>query len=121
MDVGCAVVVADLLPFSAPSVSLNSLSLLSALFALQSGIIELLRLEKALKIIKSDCNLSILHSLLTTLRSMMSLSTTSKPFLMVLDDTSRDGDSTTSLGSVFRCLTTLSVQLFFLIFSLNLP
>jgi len=53
VDVGCAVVVADLLPSSPPSVSLNSLSLLSALFALQSGIIELLRLEKAL-----DCRLS---------------------------------------------------------------
>ena len=60
MDVGCAVVVADLLPFSAPSVSLNSLSLLSSVFPLQSGIIELLRLEKALKIIESNHNLTVL-------------------------------------------------------------
>uniref|UniRef100_A0A8V0XGV5 EH domain-containing protein n=1 Tax=Gallus gallus TaxID=9031 RepID=A0A8V0XGV5_CHICK len=35
--------------------------------------------------------------------------------------TSRDGDSTTSLGSLFQCLTTLSVKKFFLIFKLNLP
>ncbi|KAK4831181.1 LOW QUALITY PROTEIN: hypothetical protein QYF61_015913 [Mycteria americana] len=33
----------------------------------------------------------------------------------------RDGDSTTSLGSLFQCLTTLSVKKFFLISSLNLP
>ena len=36
-------------------------------------------------------------------------------------NTSRDGDSTTSLGSLFQCLTTLSVKKFFLIYSLNLP
>ena len=36
----------------------------------------------------------------------MSLSTTSKRFL----NTSRDGDSTTSLGSLSQCLTTLSVK-----------
>ena len=47
----------------------------------------------------------------------MSLSTTSKRFL----NTSRDGDSTTSLGSPFQCLTTLPVKKFFLISSLNLP
>jgi len=34
----------------------------------------------------------------------MSLSTTSKWFL----NTSRDGDSTTSLGGLFQCLTALS-------------
>jgi len=33
----------------------------------------------------------------------------------------QDGDSTTSLGSLFQCLTTFSVKKFFLIFSLNLP
>jgi len=40
----------------------------------------------------------------------MSLSTTSKRFL----NTSRDGDSTTFLGSPFQCLTTLSVKKLFL-------
>jgi len=35
--------------------------------------------------------------------------------------TSRDGDSTTSLGSLFQCFTTLSVKKFFLISNLNLP
>ena len=47
----------------------------------------------------------------------MFLSTTSKRFL----NTSRDGDSTTSLGILFQCLTTLSVKKFFLISNLNLP
>ena len=46
----------------------------------------------------------------------MSLSTTSKWFL----NTSMDGDSTTSLGSLFQCLTTLSVKKCFLISNLNL-
>jgi len=31
-----------------------------------------------------------------------------------------DGDSTTSMGSLFQCLTTLSVKKFFLISNLNL-
>ncbi|KAK4829075.1 hypothetical protein QYF61_002019, partial [Mycteria americana] len=47
----------------------------------------------------------------------MSLSTTSTHLL----NTSRDGDSTTSLGSLLQCLTTLSVKTFFLISNLNLP
>ena len=47
----------------------------------------------------------------------MSLSTTSRWFL----NTFRDGDSTTYLGSLFQCLTTLSVKKFFLISNLNLP
>ena len=47
----------------------------------------------------------------------MSLSTTSKWFL----NTSRDGDSTTSLRSLFQCLTTLSVKEFFLTSNLKLP
>jgi len=47
----------------------------------------------------------------------MSLSTTSKRFL----NTSRDGDSTTPLGSLFQCLTTLSVRKCFLISNLNSP
>ena len=36
-------------------------------------------------------------------------------------NTSRDGDSTTSLGSSLQCLTTLSVNKFFLTSNLNLP
>ena len=47
----------------------------------------------------------------------MSLSTTSKWFL----NTFRDGDSTTSVGSPFQCLTTLAVKKCFLISNLNLP
>ncbi|KAK4832220.1 hypothetical protein QYF61_021067, partial [Mycteria americana] len=47
----------------------------------------------------------------------MSLSTTSTRLL----NTSRDGNSTTSLGSLFQCLTTLSVNKFFLISNLNPP
>jgi len=47
----------------------------------------------------------------------MSLSTASKQFL----NASRDGYSTTSLGSLFQCLTTLSVKKCFLISNLNLP
>ena len=34
---------------------------------------------------------------------------------------SRDSDTTTSMVSLFQCLTTLSEKTFFLIFSLNLP
>jgi len=47
----------------------------------------------------------------------MSLSTRPTCYL----NTSRDGDSTTSLGSLFQCLTTLSVKKFFLISNLKLP
>ena len=47
----------------------------------------------------------------------MSPSTTSKHSL----NTSRDGDSTTSLGSPFQCLTTLLEKRLFLILNLNLP
>ncbi|KAK4828289.1 hypothetical protein QYF61_024954 [Mycteria americana] len=47
----------------------------------------------------------------------MSLSTMSTRPL----NTSRDGDSTTSLGSLFQCLTTLLVKKFFLISNLNFP
>ena len=36
-------------------------------------------------------------------------------------NTSRIGDSTTSLGSPFQCLTTLSEKKYFLTSSLNLP
>ena len=47
----------------------------------------------------------------------MFLSTKSKCFL----NTSRDGDSTASLGSPFQHLTTLSEKKFFLTFNLNFP
>jgi len=36
-------------------------------------------------------------------------------------NTSRDGDSTISLGSLLQRLTTLSVKKIFLIYNLNLP
>ena len=48
---------------------------------------------------------------------MSHLSVTSTHLL----NTSRDGDSTTSLGSLFQCLITLSVKKFFLISNLNFP
>jgi len=47
----------------------------------------------------------------------MFLSATSAHLL----NTSRDSDSTTALGSLFQCLTTLSVKKFFLTSNLNLP
>ena len=47
----------------------------------------------------------------------MFLNITSTCFL----NTSRDGDSSTSLGSPFQCLTTLSKKDFFLISNLNFP
>jgi len=46
----------------------------------------------------------------------MSLSTASKQLL----NTFRDGDSTTSLGSLCHCLTTLDEKKFFLIHNPNL-
>lgn len=36
-------------------------------------------------------------------------------------NTTRDGDSNTSLGRPFHCLITLSIKKFFLMFNLNLP
>jgi len=74
---------------------------------LGSRIIESLRLEKTSKIIKSNC-----QPITTVSRSVMSTC-----FL----NTSRDSDSTTSLGSLFQCFTSLSVKNFFLICNLNLP
>jgi len=65
------------------------------------GIIESLRLEKTSKISKPN------HHPNTT----MTTEPCSKvPRLHVFLNTSSDGDSTTSLGSLFQCLTTLSVQ-----------
>ena len=49
----------------------------------------------------------------------MSLGTTSRHMCVL--HTSRDGDSTTSLGSPFQCLITLLEKKFFLISNWNLP
>ncbi|KAK4832969.1 hypothetical protein QYF61_026795 [Mycteria americana] len=50
-----------------------------------------------------------------------SFGTWNKPYRGSLSSKqARDGDSTTSLGSLFQCLTTLSVKKFFLISNLNL-
>jgi len=70
-------------------------------------IIELFRLEKTSKIIKSNRHPN------TTMPA--------KLYLHFFLKTSRDGDSTTSLGSLFQCLSTLQVKKFFLISNLNLP
>ncbi|KAK4828859.1 hypothetical protein QYF61_000987 [Mycteria americana] len=76
-------------------------------------ITESYRLEKTFKIIESNHKPNTAKNHHYT----MSLSTSSKRPL----NTSRDGDSTTSLGSLFQCLITLSVKKNFLISSLNLP
>ena len=47
----------------------------------------------------------------------MFLNTTSKHYF----NTNRVGDSTTTLGSPFQCLTTLLEKQYFLTYSLNLP
>ncbi|KAK4830710.1 hypothetical protein QYF61_012970 [Mycteria americana] len=75
-------------------------------------IIESFRLEKTFKIMKSNRTLTLPSPPLS-----LFLGTTSTYLL----NTSRDGDSTTSLGSLFQCLITLSVKKFSLISSLNLP
>ena len=73
-------------------------------------IIASLRLEKTFKIMESNCKPNTAKS-------------TTKPCLSAackcLLNTSKDGDSTTSLGSLFQCLTTLSVKKFLLIPNLN--
>jgi len=43
------------------------------------------------------------------------------PSNLALNFVSRDGVSATSLGNLVRCVTTLVVKNFFLIYSLNLP
>jgi len=69
-------------------------------------------LEKTSKIMKSN------HPPNTTMPTKpYSESATSTCFL----NTSGDGDSATSLDSLFQCLTTPSVKKFFLISNLNLP
>ncbi|KAK4815219.1 hypothetical protein QYF61_022866 [Mycteria americana] len=70
-------------------------------------ITESYRLEKTFKIIESNHKPNTAKNHHYT----MSLSTSSKRPL----NTSRDGDSTTSLGSLFQCLITLSVKKNFLI------
>ena len=84
-----------------------------ALFKLNYGrSIESLRLEKSSKIIKFKRQPSTTMSAKPYPRV---------PYLHFFFNTSRDGDSTTSLGSLFQCFTTLSVKKFFLISNLNLP
>ena len=75
-------------------------------------IIESLRLEKTSKIITSH------HQPITT---MPAKPLPEVPHPQVFLNTSRDGDFTTSPGSPFQCLATLSVKKFFLISNLNLP
>jgi len=75
-------------------------------------IIESLWLEKISKIMKSN------HQPNTT---MPTKQCPEVPYLHVFLNTSRDGDSTTSPGSLFQCLTALSVKNFFLISDLHLP
>lgn len=70
-------------------------------------------LEETFKIIRSN------HQSSTTLITpqLYTLSTTSRYFLNAF----RDNDSTTSLGNLFQCLTTLSTKINFLISNLNCP
>ena len=72
---------------------------------------KLLRLEKTTKIIYSR------HQPMTPYPLTMPLSATSTQLL----NTSRDSDSTTSLGSLCQCTTTLSEKKCFLISNLKLP
>jgi len=73
---------------------------------------ESLRLEKTSKIIKSN------HPPNNT----MPTKPRPKPpcHIYMFFERLQDGDSTTSLGSLFQCLTTLSVKKFFPIPNLNL-
>lgn len=73
---------------------------------LKYKVTESTRLEKIIKIIKSD------HQFITT----TSKSTSSALSLNAL----RDVDSTTSLSSLFQCLTNLGEKKFLLISNLNL-
>jgi len=76
-------------------------------------IIESFRLEETLKIIKTN------HQPNTVKFHHYTISLSSAS--ICLSNTSRDGDSTTSLGSLFQCPITLSVTKFFLVPNLNLP
>jgi len=106
----------------APPAPPSSLTLVSAelflshsltlFLLLQFFFMESLRLEKTSEIIR--CN----RQPITTMPT--------KPcpkvqYLHIVFYTSRNGDSTTSLGSLFQCLTTLSVKKFSLISNLTLP
>jgi len=77
-----------------------------------TGITESLRLEKTSKIIKSNCH---------PITPMPAKPRPKVPHLHVFLNPSRDGDSTTALGSLVQCLTTLAVKRLFLISNLNLP
>ena len=76
-------------------------------------IIELFELEGTLKghLVQLPCNEQGHPQLHQVLRSLSSLAL----------GVSRDGVSTTSLGNLCQCLTTLTITIFFLIFSPNLP
>jgi len=73
---------------------------------------ESLRLEETSKIIESNRQPNT---------TMPAKPCPEVPYLHVFLNTSSDGDSTTSLGSLFQYLTTLSIKKFFLISDLNLP
>ena len=75
-------------------------------------IIESLRLEETSKIIKSNRQPNT---------TMPTKPCPEVPVSTRFLNISRDGDSTTSLGSLFQCLTILSVKKFFLVSNLNLP
>ena len=80
------------------------------------SIIEVLRLENTIKIMKSNHDLTILPN-----SNSPQLNHIPEHHIQTVFKHIRDGDSTTSLGSLFQCLTTLSVKKFFLISNLNLP
>jgi len=69
-------------------------------------------LENTSEIIKSNSQLNT---------TMPAKSRPQVPRLHSFFNTSRDGDSSTALGSLVQCLTALSVKKFFLISNLNLP
>ena len=86
---------------------------LSNAFLTQCRSIESFRLEKTAKTIES------IHQHITARSTTKSCPRARH--LHIFEKTSRDGDSTTFLGSLFRCSTTLLVKKFFLISDLNLP
>jgi len=78
----------------------------------RNRVIESLRLEKISKIIKSNCQPNT---------TMPTKPCPKVPHLHIFLNTSSDGGSTTSLCSLFQCLTALSGKKFFLISNLNDP
>ena len=81
------------------------------IWRLEWSIIESFRLKKTFDIMHPTINLTL---------PSPPLSHVPKCHIYSLLNTSRDGDSTTSLGSLFQGLITLSVKNFFLISNLNL-